>query len=182
MPHLPVILRLLQLRVRGSRDCRSSRHLVVVLEGRDRHKRQEMIRISPPLLQEMRRHRRAGEQVVGGRVRGATTTGTAAGTAANPAGKPLHPLEVKAVFLEVAGDVFTGQSVDAHELHYGLRDGVLDAEVGDGVDEALVELRRPDEAWTLEGPGGLVAAVARSELAGVGDLARGGWLLLGGGV
>ena len=55
-------------------------------------------------------------------------------------------IEVETVLLQVTSDVFAGQTIDAHELHYGLGNGVFDAEVRDGVNEALVELWGPHEA------------------------------------
>ncbi|CAL4908218.1 unnamed protein product [Urochloa decumbens] len=108
-----------------------------------------------------------GEEVLGGGVgagaRGVATPRAAAASsspAAAAAAEPLHALEVEAVLLEVGGDVLAREAVDAHQLHYRLGHGVLDAEVGDGVDEALVELRRPDQARPLQRPGRLVAGAA----------------------
>jgi hypothetical protein len=100
-----------------------------------------------------------GEEVLGGGVGG----GAGAGGVAAPspaAAEPLHALEVEAVLLEVGRDVLAREAVDAHELHYGLGHGVLDAELRHGVDEALVQLRRPHEARALERPRRLVAAPA----------------------
>lgn len=72
----------------------------------------------------------------------------------------LHALEIEAVLLEMAGDVLACEAFHAHELHYGFGDGVFDAEVGDRVDETLVELRRPNQARPLQGAGVLIAAAA----------------------
>lgn len=106
--------------------------------------------------QEMLGHGGAGEELIRGGVgSGDRPRDGAAGTP-----EALHALEVEAVLLEVTGDVLAGEAVDAHQLHYGLGDGVLDAEVGHGVDEAFVELRRPDEAGALEGTGGFVGGGA----------------------
>ena len=63
---------------------------------------------------------------------------------------------------------FSREAVDAHELHYGLGHGVLDAEVRDRVDEALVQLRRPHEARALVHPGRLVAAASATSAVGGG--------------
>jgi hypothetical protein len=102
-----------------------------------------------------------GEEVLGGGVspraggvaptRAAPDAGTAGATA-----HPLHALEVEAVLLEVGGHVLAREAVDAHQLHYGLGHGVLDAEVCHRIDEALVQLRRPHQARPLERPGRLV--------------------------
>ncbi|KAF8765630.1 hypothetical protein HU200_008121 [Digitaria exilis] len=109
-----------------------------------------------------------GEEVLGGGV-GAGARGVASprapASAAAAAAEALHALEVEAVLLEVGGDVLAREAVDAHQLHYGLGHGVLDAEVRHGVDEALVELRRPHEARALERPRRLVAAAAPSAAA-----------------
>ncbi|CAL5094947.1 unnamed protein product [Urochloa decumbens] len=109
-----------------------------------------------------------GEEVLGGGV-GAGARGVASPRAApsaasaSPAAaaaEPLHALEVEAVLLEVGGDVLAREAVHAHQLHYRLGHGVLDAEVRNGVDEPLVELRRPDQARPLQRPGRLVAGAA----------------------
>jgi len=153
--------------------------LLVVVERRHRHKRKEMIRIRPRRgVQEMRRHRGAGEEMVSGRV-GDGAGGAASGTTGPGGGYPLHAFEIETVLLQVAGNVFSGQTIDAHELHYGLGNGVFYAEVRDGVDEALVELWGPHEARALEGSGGLLAGSAGAELAGVGELGGGGLLGVG---
>lgn len=171
MPHLPVILRL-QLRVAGR-----GRHLVV-LQGGNRHKRQEMVRAGPDRMQEMRRHGRARKQMIGGRIRRGGQAAAPAPTAPAAHGQSLHALEVQAVLLQVAGHILPGQPIHTHQLHDGLGHGVLDPQVGDRIDEPLVELRRPDEARPLEGAGRLVATGAGAKLAGVGELGRAG---LGGG-
>lgn len=117
---------------------------------------------------EVCRNRRAGKEVLSGCVGNGPTT------SAVPRGQTLHTLEVEAVLLEVTGDVLPGEAVDAHKLHDCLGDGVLDAEVGDGVDESLVELRGPDEARALEGTGRLVAVAG-----GVGEVGGGGGEVVG---
>ena len=89
-----------------------------------------------------------------------TSTASASTSASASAAEPLHALEVEAVLLEVGRDVLAREAVDAHQLHYGLGHGVLDAEVRHGVDEALVQLRRPHEARPLERPRRLVAGAA----------------------
>nr|CAB3461476.1 unnamed protein product [Digitaria exilis] len=112
-----------------------------------------------------------GEEMLGGGVGagagGVAPPGAPASAAAAPtaAAEALHALEVEAVLLEVGGDVLAREAVDAHQLHYGLGHGVLDAEVRHGVDEALVELRRPHEARALERPRRLVSAAAPSAAA-----------------
>lgn len=60
----------------------------------------------------------------------------------------------------MAGDVLSSEAVYAHELHYGLGNGVLDPEMGHGVDESFVELRRPNQPRSLQGACWLVAGVA----------------------
>ena len=100
---------------------------------------------------------RAGEEAV--------RSGIGGGSAG---GEPLHPLQVEAVLLQMAGDVLSGEAVDAHQLHDRLGDCVLDAEVGHGVDEALVELWGPHEAGPLQGPSWLVRAGRVGELGGGG--------------
>lgn len=114
-------------------------------------------------MEEMVGDRRAGEEAV--------CSGIGGGSAG---GEPLHPLQVEAVLLQMAGDVLPGEAVDAHQLHDRLGDGVLDAEVGHGVDEALVELWGPHEAWPLQGPSGLVLAGRVGELGGGGGRWVGG--------
>lgn len=116
---------------------------------------------------------RAGEEVVGGGVASVGDSGGA--SAAGAGGEALHSLEVEPVLLEVARDVLAGQAVDAHELHYGLRDRVLDPEVGHGVDEPLVELWGPHEPGTLEGPGRLVSGGVSGgvEVGGVAEVGGG---------
>lgn len=153
-PEMPI--RRLELRVVS--DHRGRRHLVAgVLQscsGGDRDKRQEVVGIRPHWVQEMRRHRRAREQVVRRRIH-PTRCGIPAAAAA--IGETLHPLQIKPVLLQMAGDVLAGQPVDAHQLHYRLRDSILDPQVGHGVDEPLVELRGPHEARPFQGPGRLVS-------------------------
>lgn len=122
----------------------------------------------------MRRHGRAREQMIGSRIRRCSQAAAPAPAAAAPDGQSLHALEVKAVLLQVAGHILPGQPIHAHQLHDGLGHGVLDPQVGDRVDEPLVELGRPDEARPLEGAGRLVAAGVGPELAGVGELGRDG--------
>lgn len=96
MPHRTVILR-----------C--GRHLLVVVDGGDRHKRQEVIGIRPRRgVEEVRRHGGAGEEVVGGGIIDGGRAGTTAGATGSGGGDTLHALEVKTVFLEVASDVFPG--------------------------------------------------------------------------
>jgi len=118
------------------------RHLLVVaVRLQRRHKGQVVLGgRTCSGLQKVRRHRRAGEEVVSGGVGGGAS------------GQALHALQVEAVFLEMAGDVFAGQAVDAHELHYGLGNGVLDPQVGHGIHEALVQLRGPHQPRPLERP------------------------------
>uniref|UniRef100_A0A804Q0B3 Uncharacterized protein n=1 Tax=Zea mays TaxID=4577 RepID=A0A804Q0B3_MAIZE len=112
----------------------------------------------------------SGEEVLGGGVSagagGVASPRAPASSPAAAAAQPLHALEVQAVLLEVGGDVLAREAVDAHQLHYGLGHGVLDAEVRHGVDESLVQLRRPHEARALERPGRLVAAAAPAAAAG----------------
>lgn len=68
----------------------------------------------------------------------------------------------------MAGDVLSGQPVHTHQLHYGLGNGVLDPQVGHGIDEPLVELWGPHEAGPLEGPGRLLpGASAGAQIGGV---------------
>lgn len=170
MAHLPMVL---------GRRSQLLLLLLVVVERRHRHKRKEMIRIWPGRgVQEMRRHRGAGEEVVSGGVRdgagGATSRTTGSG-----GGNPLHAFEIETVLLQVTGHVFSGQTIDAHELHYGLGNGVFYAEVGDGVNEALMELRGPHKAGALEGSSGLLAGGSGAELAGVGKVVGGGLLRVG---
>jgi len=170
MPHLSMVL---------GRRGQLLLLLLVVVERRHRHKGKEMIRIWPRRgVQEMRRHRGAGEEVVSGRVRNGAG-GAASGTTGSGGGNPLHAFEIQTVLLQVAGDVFSGQTIHAHELHYGLGNGVFYAEVCDGVDEALMELRGPHKARALEGSSGLLAGGAGAELAGVGKLGGGGLLGVG---
>jgi len=122
----------------------SHRHVVVVIAVllQRRHKGQVVVRgRAGSRVQEVRRHRRAGEEVVRGGVCGGGTSG-----------QTLHALQVEAVFLEVAGDVFAGQPVDAHELHYGLGNGVLDPQVGHGIHEALVQLWGPHQSRPFQSP------------------------------
>jgi len=171
MPHLPMVLR--------RRDHLLLLLLLVVVERRHRHKRKEVIRIWPRCgVQEMRRHRGAGEKVVSGRV-GDGAGGAASGTTGSGGRYPLHAFKIETVLLQVAGNVFSGQTIDAHELHYGLGNGVFYAEVGDGIDEALMELWGPHKARALEGSSGLLAGSAGAELAGVGELSGGGLLGVG---
>lgn len=138
-----------------------------------RHKRgQEMVRTRPApaaRVQEMRRDRRAGEQVVGGGI------APACPAAASPAGgNPLHALQVEPVLLQVTRHVLPSQPVNAHELHYGLGHGVLDSQVGHGVHEPLVELRGPHQPRSLQCPGRLVPArpPAAAQLGRVDELGR----------
>ena len=70
--------------------------------------------------------------------------------------------------LNTLGDVLALGAVDVHEPHYGLGHGVLDAEVRDRVDEALVQKRRPHEARALVHPGRLVAAASATSAVGGG--------------
>lgn len=172
MAHLAVILRLKRVRG-GDRSCgHVLLVMVVLLESSDGDKRQEVVGVGAGTVQEVGRHRGAGEQMVGGGV-SRSSQGACAGTGGPggaAGGEALHALEVKAVLLQVAGDVLPGQPVDAHELHYGLGDGILDPQVGHGVDEALVELRRPHQAGPLEGAGGLVAAGAGAQIGGISEI------------
>ena len=71
----------------------------------------------------------------------------------------LQALEVQAVLLEVARHVLARQTLHVHELHDRLGHRVLDAEVRHGVDEALVQRRRPHQrgrfracAWSSSEP------------------------------
>lgn len=57
--------------------------------------------------------------------------------------KALHALEVKAILLQVAGNVLPGEAIHIHELHDGLRHRALDAQVSHSVHESLVELWSP---------------------------------------
>ena len=62
----------------------------------------------------------------------------------------LQALEVQPVLLQVARHVLASQTFHVHELHDRLRDSVFDAEMRDGVDEALVQRRGPHETRALE--------------------------------
>uniref|UniRef100_A0A0E0DNF6 Uncharacterized protein n=1 Tax=Oryza meridionalis TaxID=40149 RepID=A0A0E0DNF6_9ORYZ len=53
----------------------------------------------------------------------------------------------------VRRDVLAREAIDAHQLHYRLGDGVLDAEVRHRVDEPLVQLRRRKKKRDLGGVG-----------------------------
>ncbi|PON51378.1 LOW QUALITY PROTEIN: hypothetical protein TorRG33x02_311560 [Trema orientale] len=83
MLDLAVILRL-ELGV-GSDRSRGRRHvllvMVVVLERRHGHKGQEMVRIGPARMQEVRRDRGAGEEVVRGGIGGGGQSSSARPTA-----------------------------------------------------------------------------------------------------
>lgn len=160
MPHRPVILR------RRSQVMLLLLLLMVVVEGsRHRHKRQEVIGIRPgSRMQEMSRHRGASKEVVSRVSRACRSCPAAAGTTG---GNPLHALEVKTILLQVASDVFPGQPINAHELHYGLRNRVLDPKVRHGVNKPLVELRGPNQTRPLESSGRFLAAVAGAQLAGI---------------
>uniref|UniRef100_A0A8R7U266 Uncharacterized protein n=1 Tax=Triticum urartu TaxID=4572 RepID=A0A8R7U266_TRIUA len=81
------------------------------------------------------RHRGGGEDVVGG---GGPLVGEA-----------LHPLDVEAVLLEVAGDVLAGEALHVHQLHDGLGHRALDAQVRHHLHEPLVQLRRPHQPRPL---------------------------------
>ncbi|KAJ1405259.1 hypothetical protein SESBI_26023 [Sesbania bispinosa] len=164
MPHWPVIL------------CRRQLLLMVVEGGGDRHKRQEVIGIRPRSgrrMQEVRRYRGAGEEVVGGGVSGNSRASSAAGAGGSSGGNALHAFQIKAVFLQVASDVFSGQTIDAHELHYGLWNRVFDSKVCHGVNEALVELWGPHKAWPFECAGRFLAGGAGPQFAGIGEISRG---------
>lgn len=107
--------------------------------------------------------RPGGEEVLRGGVRAGAGgvapagAGAAPSSAAAAVADPLHALEVEAVLLEVRRNVLAREAIDAHQLHYRLGDGVLDAEVRHRVDEPLVQLRRPHEPGPLERPRRLVA-------------------------
>lgn len=105
-------------------------------------------RISGATSKEMMRNRGTSEQLIIGGCRTSTR-----------GAETLHALEIQPILLEMAGDVLARKPVNAHQLHYCLGHGVLDAEMSDSVDEALVELGSPDEARALEGASGLVGAV-----------------------
>ena len=106
---------------------------LMMLKRRDRdERRNEMVgALSSRRVKEMRRNRRASEEMI----RLADDVSSAG----------LHPLEVKPVLLKMASDVLSGQPVDAHELHDGFGDRVLDPEMRHRVHEALVQLRRPHQ-------------------------------------
>ena len=90
----------------------------------------------------MRRHRATCKEMIGGGIGG--------GSGGGGGNSSLHALQVKSVFLQVAGHVFSCQAIHTHELHYGFWDGVFDAQLGDGVDESLVELWGPHEARAFQ--------------------------------
>ena len=109
---------------------------LMMLKRRDRDEwRNEMVgALSTRRMKEMRRNRRASEEMI--RLADDVSSAASAG---------LHPLEVKPVLLKMASDVLSGQPVDAHELHDGFGNRVLDPEVRHRVHEALVQLRRPHQ-------------------------------------
>lgn len=126
MPKLPLHLLvmmmmkslLLVVMVKSLLLVANNRELMVRGRGPGRDKWwQEMVGIRPPLMQKMSRNRRTGKQMV---IRGITTTCASIG------GDTLHPLEIESVFLQMASNILSGQSIHTHECHYGLWDSVLD--------------------------------------------------------
>lgn len=79
--------------------------LVVVLQSSDGDERQEVVGIGAGRVEKMRRNRGAGEQMVGGGIWISSRGGGGGGCSA---GNPLHPLQIEAVFLQMAGDVLPG--------------------------------------------------------------------------
>lgn len=171
MANLAVILRLKRV---GGNGCSCGHLLLVmmVLESSNRYKRQEMVGIGATGMQEVGWNRGAGEQMVGSGIsRSSQGTGGSTSSTTGSAGREaLHAFEIKAVLLQMTGNVLPGQAIDTHELHYGLGDGILDTQVSDGVDKALVELRSPNKAGALEGAGGLIAGGPGAQIGGISEI------------
>lgn len=148
MPLLLLLIVLLLLMLLRSNSGRSD--LLLLQRGDER--------ISRATSKEMMRNRGTSEELIIGRCR--TSTGST---------KTLHALEIQPILLEMAGDVLARKPINAHQLHYGLRHSVLDTEMSNSINEALVELRCPDKARALEGASGLVGAVGagHGEIGGI---------------
>lgn len=166
MPHLPMKRRL-QLRV-GYCSNHLLRVMVVVMrQSSHLHERQEMVRIGATRMQKMWRNRRAGKQMVGGRIsrRGSQSSGTISRATTTATSRyALHSLEIKAVLLQMASNILSSEAINTHELHYSLGHSILDPQVRHSIHKPLVELWRPHEPGPLESPSRFLPCGPRTQV------------------
>lgn len=167
VPQMPLLLLLLLLMVvlmlmgHGSRGG----HLVVLQRGDGGGVRHERIGSGGRAAgEEVVRDGSASEELIFSGVRNAGSRPTA-GRA-----ETLHALEVKTILLEMTSDVLARQPIDAHQLHYSLRDSVLDPQMSNSVNESFVQLRSPHKPRPLQGARRLVAAISSGGASAAGEI------------
>lgn len=168
VPQMPLLLLLLLLLMvvlmLMGRDGRGG-HLVVLQRGNRGSIRHERISSRGRATgEEVVRNRSTSEELIFSGVRNARSRPTTGRT------ETLHALEVKTILLEMTSDVLARQPIDAHQLHYSLRDSVLDPQMSNSVDESFVQLRSPHKARSLQGARRLIAAISSGATTTAGEI------------